>query len=73
MDQKPNIVQEIGRTINRLKQLENLTIIIVEQNLDLIRAVADRCIVLDKGIITASVNPQELDDPEVSERYLAIA
>lgn len=69
---QPNIVQEIGSTIRRLRREENLTIIIVEQNLNLIQAVADRCIVMDRGAAVATLRPSDLDDPEVSQRYLAI-
>ena len=70
---QPNIVQEIGRIINRLRQEEGLTVVIVEQNLELIHAVADRCIVMDKGEIIAELTAEEIKDPEVARRYLAIA
>ncbi len=69
---QPNIVQEIGATIRRLRKEEKLTIIMVEQNLNLIQAVADRCIVMDRGAAVATLKPSDLDDPEVSQRYLAI-
>mgnify|MGYP001179942823 CR=1 FL=1 len=70
---QPNIVQEIGRIIHRLRQEEGLTVVIVEQNLELIHAVADRCIVMDKGEIIAELSAEEIKDPEVARRYLAIA
>ena len=70
---QPNIVQEIGRIIHRLRQEEGLTVVIVEQNLELIHAVADRCIVMDKGEIIAELTAEEIKDPEVARRYLAIA
>ncbi len=69
---QPNIVQEIGRTIRRLRDEENLTIVIVEQNLSLIQAVADRCVVMDKGAAVAEITAADLEDPAVSQRYLAI-
>ena len=70
---QPNIVQEIGRIIHRLRQEEGLTVVIVEQSLELIHAVADRCIVMDKGEIIAELTAEEIKDPEVARRYLAIA
>jgi branched-chain amino acid transport system ATP-binding protein len=70
---QPNIVQEIGRIIQRLRHEEGLTVVIVEQNLELIHAVADRCIVMDKGKIVAELTADEIKDPEVAKRYLAIA
>lgn len=69
---QPNIVQEIGRIIRRLRDEQGLTIVIVEQNLNLIQAVADRCVVMDKGAVAANISPSELDDPEIAKRYLAI-
>ena len=70
---QPNIVQEIGQIIRRLTEQEDLTVIIVEQNLELIHSVADRCMVMDKGTIIAHLTPDEIADPDVAKRYLAIA
>ena len=69
---QPNIVQEIGEIIRRIRTEEKLTVIIVEQNLDLIQASADRCIVIDKGAIVDEILPSDLDDPEIARKYLAI-
>jgi urea ABC transporter ATP-binding protein UrtE len=69
---QPNIVQEIGRSIRRLRDEEGLTIVIIEQNLALIQAVADYCLVMDKGAIVARIEPGALTEPEVAQRYLAV-
>jgi branched-chain amino acid transport system ATP-binding protein len=69
---QPNIVQDIGRIIRRLREDERLTVLIVEQNLELIRAVADRCVVMDKGAVVGELQPDELSDPEAAARHLAI-
>ena len=69
---QPNIVQAIGRIIRRLRDEARLTVVIVEQNLDLIQATADRCIVIDKGVIVAEFEPSALADPATAKRYLAI-
>ncbi len=69
---QPNIVQEIGRTIRRLRDEEGLTVVIVEQNLNLIQASADRCVVLDRGTVVAEIAPEELSNPETAKRHLAI-
>jgi len=55
-----------------LRDEEGLTVLIVEQNLDLIRAVADNCIVMDKGNIVAKLTPDELQQPDIARKYLAI-
>lgn len=69
---QPSIVQDIGRAILRLSKERRLTIVIVEQNLNLIQMVADRCLVMDKGQVIAEVPPAALADPEVARAYLAI-
>ena len=69
---QPNIVEQIGEIIVKLRAQENLTVIIVEQNLKLIQACADRCLVIDKGSIVAEITPNELDKKEISKKYLAI-
>ena len=69
---QPNIVQAIGEVIRRIRDMEGLTVIIVEQNLDLIQASADRCVVIDKGTIIADIAPKDLMNPAVSKKYLAI-
>ena len=69
---QPSIVQSIGEIIKRLRAEVGLTFVIVEQNLDLINAVADRCLVIDKGSIVARLDPAELADPEIARKYLAI-
>lgn len=69
---QPNLVQQLGVVIQRLQDEEGLTVVIVEQNLDLIRAVADRCVVVDKGTIVAQLSANEFANPDVAKRYLAI-
>lgn len=69
---QPNIIQEIGRIIKKLIAEENLTVILVEQNLELIEASADRCLVMDKGAIIAEIEAAALKDPRIAKKYLAI-
>ncbi len=69
---QPNIVQEIGKIIRRLRDEEGLTVLIVEQNLDLICEVADHCIVIDKGSIVAQLTTEDLQKPDIARKYLAI-
>lgn len=69
---QPNIIQMIGDIVNRLRDEQGMSVMIVEQNLDLIHAVADRCLVIDKGRIVAELEPDELLRPEVAKQYLAI-
>jgi urea ABC transporter ATP-binding protein UrtE len=69
---QPSIVQDIARTIVDLNRRTNVTIVVVEQNLDMIRAMAQRCYVMDKGRIVAALTSADLDDREVVQRHLAV-
>jgi branched-chain amino acid transport system ATP-binding protein len=69
---QPSIVQDIGRIITRLNAESGMTIMFVEQNLDMIKALAQRCYVMDKGRIVAHLTPQQLDDRDTIRRYLAV-
>ena len=69
---QPNIVQEIGRIAVSLNQRTGVTVVLVEQNLDLIRATAGRCYVMDKGRITAELAPEALADRATVRRHLAV-
>lgn len=69
---QPNIVEEIGVLIERLNREMRLTVLLIEQNLDLITSCAQRCIVMEKGTIVSSLDPKDLDDPEVARKALAI-
>ena len=69
---QPNIVQEIGRIAVALNRRTGVTVVLVEQNLDLIRAMAGRCYVMDKGRVTAELAPEALADRDTVRRHLAV-
>jgi urea transport system ATP-binding protein len=69
---QPNIVQDIARNMVGLNRKTGVTIILVEQNLDMIRAMAQRCYVMDKGRIVASLDRAALDDEAEMRRHLAV-
>jgi branched-chain amino acid transport system ATP-binding protein len=69
----PYVVEEIKQLILRLKQ-SGLSILLVEQNVELAVGVADLVYVMDKGRIVCSVTPTELMANEpMMETYLGIA
>jgi len=69
---QPSIVQDIARIAVELNHKIGLTIVLVEQNIDMIRAMAQRCYVMDKGRVVAELTPEMLDDRDVVRRYLAV-
>ena len=69
----PLLVREVGRVIGELKR-EGLSILLVEQNLPMAAAVADRVHVLSRGEIVYSGTPAALmADETVKSRYLGVA
>jgi branched-chain amino acid transport system ATP-binding protein len=69
----PLLVREVGRVIAELKRA-GLSILLVEQNLPMAAAVADRVHVLNRGEIVYSGRPADLlADEDVTSRYLGIA
>ncbi len=69
---QPSIVQDIARIAVDLNRRTGLTIVLVEQNIDMIRAMAQRCFVMDKGRVTAELTPDMLDDRDLVRRHLAV-
>jgi ABC-type branched-subunit amino acid transport system ATPase component len=69
---QPNIVEQIGALCRQLNAEAGMTILLIEQNLDLITSCAQRCLIMEKGSITGAIDPKALDDPAVARRALAI-
>ena len=69
---QPNIVQDIARIAVQLNKDTGVTVVLVEQNIDMIRAMAQRCYVMDKGRIVAELARDALADGEEMRRHLAV-
>ncbi len=69
---QPSIVHEIGDFIQGLNADKGLTVLIVEQNIDLMQKVAQRAYALDKGRVVAAVKRDELQDTERVATFLAV-
>lgn len=68
---QPNIVSEIGEIINRLKNEFGMTILLVEQKLNFVRAVTDQFTILDRGRAVARGAIEKLDE-ELIREYLTV-
>jgi urea transport system ATP-binding protein len=68
---QPSIVEEIEPIIKRIPSERNCAVLLVEQNLDFVRATTQRFAILDTGHIVASGNVGELT-PEVVQQHLAV-
>ena len=69
---QPSIIQEIGEALVRLNREEEITILLVEQNMRLIEHVAVRAYAMDKGRIIASLTREMLKGREALVEYLAV-
>jgi urea transport system ATP-binding protein len=68
---QPSIVEEIEPIIKRIPSERNCAVLLVEQNLDFVRATTQKFAILDTGHIVASGNVGELT-PEVVQQHLAV-
>lgn len=69
---QPNIVSQIGNIITQINSELGLTVLLVEQNIDLIQHIAHRCYVMEKGSIVANLDRSQIADQALLVKYLAI-
>jgi branched-chain amino acid transport system ATP-binding protein/urea transport system ATP-binding protein len=70
---QPSIVLEVAAALRREIEEQDLTLITVEQNVDLALRVADRCLILENGALVAEAPSAELRrDPALLHKHLAI-
>jgi branched-chain amino acid transport system ATP-binding protein len=69
---QPSIIKDISRNVRELNTQTGVTVLLVEQNLDLIVSMAQRGYVMEKGRIVASLGPEEITSREEVRRYLTI-
>ena len=69
----PKVVEQIGQVIRRLKD-EGVAVLLVEQNLSLTEAVADRVLVMSKGSVVETVGIEEFrqEGEAIRNRWLTI-
>jgi ABC-type branched-subunit amino acid transport system ATPase component len=69
----PVLVEAIGQAIRDLKETEQQTILLIEQNLPLALSLADHVYVMNKGAIVFEGAPDELSNaPDVQSTYLGV-
>src|ERR1700747_1714428 len=68
---QPSIIKDIGRAISYLRNLGNISIVLVEQYLDFAQELGDYFAVMDRGQIVYSSTRAEMDDAAL-KRALAI-
>jgi urea transport system ATP-binding protein len=68
---QPSIVMEIEQVISSLQKQQSMAILLVEQFLDFALSIADRCYVMEKGVIVFNSPAAEFDQT-VAKQYLAV-
>jgi len=69
---QPSIVQQISEDIQAINDDLGTTVLFVEQNLGVIRRMADRCYAMDRGELVEELDRATLDDEAALAKYLAV-
>jgi branched-chain amino acid transport system ATP-binding protein len=66
------MVEKIAEVLKEI-QKKGTTILLVEQNTDMALEIANRCYLMDEGVIKFEGSPQEIkNNEEIQREYLAI-
>jgi urea ABC transporter ATP-binding protein UrtE len=68
---QPSIMEEILEILIGLHHDQGLAIIVVEQNLDFIRRLSERVLLIEKGAITGEVLPEALGHSKALSSFIA--
>ncbi|MBS0448938.1 MAG: ATP-binding cassette domain-containing protein [Proteobacteria bacterium] len=69
---QPSIIEEIAETLTALRDRLELTIVLVEQNLDFIATVSQRVLVIKRGQLGAEIPREHLADLAVMSEYTGV-
>ena len=69
---QPNLVQQIGDDIKRINAEFGTTVLFVEQNIELVKHLAQRGYVMDKGAVSAELDDAAVTNQETLIRYLSV-
>jgi branched-chain amino acid transport system ATP-binding protein len=70
---QPSIIDQMADSFIALRAERRYGIVLVEQNLDFIAAVADRILIMQRGTIVRSVTPQELVSPYIVDEFIGLS
>jgi len=67
---QPNICEEIIETLRRLRHEMDISIILVEQDIEFLYALSDQIHVIEKGQIVQRIDPKTQSSASVAEQFL---
>ncbi|MCX5590960.1 ABC transporter ATP-binding protein [Alcaligenes endophyticus] len=59
---QPSIIEEMIQTLSELRQQTGMSVLLVEQNLDFIRFLSDRVLIMSKGVIESEMLPDQISE-----------
>ena len=68
----PTLVTQIAATMVEINKRNQMSIVVVEQNVPMVFSMTDDCIILEKGRIVAAGHRSEVAKSEIMQQYLAI-
>jgi branched-chain amino acid transport system ATP-binding protein len=69
---QPSIVEAMVERIRDLRRNRGLTVLLVEQNLDFIRGLADRVLLIHRGHIVRELSHVAIDDPSLELEFIGV-
>ncbi len=69
---QPSIVDEIGQFLLQLKSVGNISVLLIEQNFDLLQTVSDRAYAMEKGTIADQLNAEDINNDDVLAAHIAV-
>ncbi|MBJ7221266.1 MULTISPECIES: ABC transporter ATP-binding protein [unclassified Brenneria] len=67
---QPNICEEIIETLKNLRHEMDISIILVEQDIEFLYALSDSIHVIEKGCITSVIDPAQVSVEAIAEEYM---
>jgi urea transport system ATP-binding protein len=68
---QPSVIKDIAKTLNEIRKMREITIIVSEQILSFTMEIADRLLVIESGKIVHEVARENCDEATIS-RYLSV-
>jgi amidase len=69
---QPSIIDEIAELLSTARRTRDLTILVVEQNLDFLAQLCDRLLLLERGTITSELGPSEMANSTLIEEFAGL-
>ena len=69
---QPSIIEEIQERLHHFKTEYGISFVLVEQNLEFIRSLSDRVMIMQKGQITKELTPEEILQPDLIQEFAGL-